>query len=253
MAPLRCSRGYISSCKARISGLKALRPDLDSLPENVVYKVVPLSFCDHKIFALHCSFCPTTLKETDIINEFYLIDKQQNIADYNHKRAIQAEMRTERLKEWTQTQQSWSRFHSFIGFMDPASLPRPRMAYANLTQRIVTGTLWTKQQRFLRECEYCGGIEDHRHVMGECVIAKRMNDSLWQCIQNSSKYHSHTSTKRSKSLNITTKDHKQTSTKPPRYAEKLRHKSTTVTSWPPERRVARNSVCGLLSGPKMGN
>ncbi|PRP83103.1 hypothetical protein PROFUN_09782 [Planoprotostelium fungivorum] len=36
-------------------------------------------------------------------------------------------------------------------------------------------------------------------------------------------------------------------TRPPRYAEKQRRKSTTVASWPPGRRVARNSVTVTLA------
>lgn len=75
--------------------------------------------------------------------------------------------------------------------VDTASLPRKHEHYANLTCKILTGTIWTaklKKRLKLQENDTCllcatnteTHIEDAEHALGKCRWTQQRNDEVWE-------------------------------------------------------------------------
>ena len=88
--------------------------------------------------------------------------------------------------------------------VDAESMPKKFEAYANLTCKILTGTMWTaKLKKRLRltdtdECKLCAThgvsvIEDAAHTIGGCKSTQLLNDNVWKEIKLlGAKYKLHT-------------------------------------------------------------
>ena len=84
--------------------------------------------------------------------------------------------------------------------VDPSSLPKKCEAFANLTCKILTGTIWTaKLKHRLKmvespDCLSCLSqdihvIDDSEHTLGLCPAARKLNDDGWREILNIGKQH----------------------------------------------------------------
>lgn len=70
--------------------------------------------------------------------------------------------------------------------VDPLSLPTKSEKYANLTCKVLTGTVWTeKLKKRLKltesdQCKVCGSLEDSRHALGTCADMLNRHDLAWK-------------------------------------------------------------------------
>ena len=115
------------------------------------------------------------------------------------------EMQYERFKQdWKKRQPVRTLFTNST--VDKASLPKKQEHYANLTCKILTGTIWTaklKKRLKMQETDICtlcnnddeSHIEDAEHALGKCKWTQQRNDEAWEeIIQLGKKYNMNTDT-----------------------------------------------------------
>lgn len=98
-----------------------------------------------------------------------------------------------RNQEWHRKQKSYSAFDTDLAHK--LSLPNKNDGFANLTCKIMTGTIWTNtlkkrlkmdvEDENCTECKKVGvtAPEDHRHVLGLCRTTRTAYDIAWEGIQ----------------------------------------------------------------------
>ena len=111
----------------------------------------------------------------------------------NLKNVIREREYTEIRKDWHNKQKSWSNFDTYKAERD--SKPNNKMAYANLFQKIFTGTIWTEKRKMtlgMQKEDYCKICKDkineiisdsHEHALGDCIFTQNRRDKLWLALQ----------------------------------------------------------------------
>ena len=120
--------------------------------------------------------------------KFHLVINEVQICGRT-RRGIAAQLYNKIIHKWYKTQPKQSWFDR--GDADQRSLPNKNDSYANFSNKIMTGTIWTNKQkhrynmRATAECSLCSTdtnqiIDSHEHALGECQIMIRKHNVLWK-------------------------------------------------------------------------
>lgn len=132
-------------------------------------------------------------------DQFHIVIDEREL-DGNTRRKIRTLLYQQARTQWKTTQPKWSAFTNELAWS--GSLPNKYDKYANLTCKIMTGTIWTNKRKFQRmkkadqdldeikdKCETCSEIlgenitESHEHVLGECLRTIMQKEELWEEIK----------------------------------------------------------------------
>lgn len=124
---------------------------------------------------------------------------RHKIIDCNSRQQFKSLRYDELIKSWHKSQPVRSAFNS--PSCDPISLPTRNEPWANLSQKIMTGTIWTNKLRnrldatHTADCDFCSEltgisvVDSHQHVLGDCALTIEAKDRLWDTIQQLWKRH----------------------------------------------------------------
>lgn len=126
-------------------------------------------------------------------------NQRKFIAAYKGELILDSVAKNLKEKRYTEAETSWKqrqpvRTRFLHNTVSTDSLPRRHEKFANLTCKILTGTIWTnklKKRLKMQDsdiCEICSEdgneiVEGHEHVLGECPYTRTKYDQCWEEIK----------------------------------------------------------------------